>query len=800
MRDVRLAIRGLLRNPGFAAAALVTLALGIGANTAIFTVVDALLLKPLPYKDPDRLMLVWERNIPRARKDNVVSPGNYIHWRERTKVFDQLAGLSPNFRATLSGAGGEPEELPLQMVSANFFPVLGVRPVVGRWFREEEDKSPRTFVLISHRLWQRRFGGDPAVVNRTVRLNGDPVTIVGVMPDGFSFVFRDIEVWSPLGLTAESRTPRGRWMLVLGHLRPGATVGEAQTEMDAIHAGLRQQFPEFNTGWATTVVPLNEQLTGKLRPALLVLAGAVGCVLLIACANVANLLLARGTSRRRELAIRTALGARRSTLIRQLLMESLVLATAGGALGVLVAWWGVSTLRQIIAVAVPLFPRLDEIAVNASILAFALALSVVTGVFFGLVPALAVSRTDLQESLREGGRTGTSREGIARAAFVVAQVALALVLLAGAGLLMRSFVRLMNVDPGFRADRVMTAKVSVSGDRYDDRVRVRQFFNELSERLARTPGVVGAGAISFLPMNGMAAATSFSIAGREAPPLGQSPVCEVRVVTGDYFTAMGIPMIAGRRFEPREQMEQANVVLVNETLAKQYFSSGAIGQRIIISWNDEVPDEIVGVVGDVRTNDMETAARPTIYWPQGRFSYPWATVVVRTTGDPLPAATLIRQEVRRLDAGVPVADVRPLAEVVSRSIAERRLTMLLLAIFAGLALSLAVVGIYGVMSYIVAQRVREIGVRVALGASRADVLRLVLGRALLLSSIGVTIGIAGAWIASRSMTSLLYQTEPGDPVVLAAVATVLIGATLLASYVPGRNATRVDPLVALRAE
>ena len=800
LRDLKFAARTLLRNHGFTAAALITLALGIGANTAIFTIVNALLFQPLPYNDPARLVLVWERNIPRNKPDNVVSPGNYLHWREQARSFDQLAGVSPNFRGTISGPGGEPEELPLQMVSTNFFPLLGVKPLVGRWFRDDEDTTPRTAIMISHRLWQRRFGGDPEITNRSVNVNGQPVRVVGVMPGNFAFLFRDIDIWTTLGLPASARTPRGRWMIVLGHLEPGVTLAQAQAEMDAIHAGLRQQFPEFNTGWATTVVPLDEQLTGKLRPALLILLASVACVLLIACANVANLLLARGTSRRRELAIRAALGAGRGAIVRQLLGESVLLSLAGGTIGLLLAWWGVESLKAVIATTIPLFPRLDEIAVDAPILGFTVLLSVASGVLFGLAPAFVVSAADLQESLREGGRSGSAREGLARSVFVVAQVALALVLLAGAGLLIRSFTRLMDVDPGFQPDRAMTAKVSVSGDRYEEEARIRQFFNELLDGLGRARGVRAAGGVSFLPMNGMAAATGFSVVGREPPPLGQGHVCEVRVVAGDYFGAMGIPLLSGRTFDRREQTQKVNVVLINAALAKAHFPGGAIGQRIVVSWNDQAEDEIVGVVGDVRTSDLETEARPTIYWPQGRFTYPWSTVVVRTDGNALNAGSLIRQEVRRLDANVPVADVRLLEEVVSRSVAQRRLTMLLLGIFAGVALTLAAVGIYGVMSYSVSQRTREIGVRMALGARRDQILRLVLGRALMLAMLGVAIGSAAAWAATRYMQALLYRTEPSDPAIFGAVALVLIAAALLASYIPGRSAAKVDPLVALRSE
>lgn len=802
MRDIPYAVRSLLRNSSFASAALITLALGTGATTAIFTVVDALLLKPLPYKDAERLMLVWERNIPRNKKDNVVSPGNYLHWREQNRSFDQLAGVSPNFRGTLSGPGGTPEEVPLQIVSTNFFPLLGVQPEEGRWFRDQEDTTPRTAIMISHRLWQRRFSGDRSIVNRQVLLNGQAVTVVGIMPAGFSFLFRDVDVWSTLGLPATARTPRGRWMIVLGHLKPGVTVAQAQAEMDAIHAGLGQQFPEFNTGWATTVIPLNEQLTGSLRPALLILLASVGCVLLIACANVANLLLARGTSRRREIAIRTALGASRRRVIRQLLTESVILSIAGGVLGLIVASWGVSALKSVIAVAIPLFPRLDEIGVNWGILAFASAVSVATGVLFGLVPAMALASGDLNESLREGGRVGTAREGLARSGLVIAQVALALVLLASAGLLVRSFVRLTNEDPGFRADGAMTAKISVSGDRYEKNQRVREFFNELFEGLEKRPGVAAAGGVSFLPMNGMAAATGFSIAGREDPPLGQGHVCEVRVVGGDYFGAMRIPLVAGRAFTRREQTDEAvHLVVINEKLARQHFPNGAIGQRVIVSWNDQSPDEIIGVVGDVRTSDLETEARPTIYWPQGRFTYPWTTAVIRMKDQDASAAIpLIRNEVRRLDSNVPIADIRPLDEVVARSVAQRRLTMVLLGVFAAVALVLAAIGVYGVMSYTVAQRTREIGVRMALGARRSDVLGMVLRRAFALAAAGVVLGAGAAWLLTRYMAALLYQTEPGDPMILAGVSLILVVATLLASYVPGRSATRVDPLIALRAE
>jgi putative ABC transport system permease protein len=517
---------------------------GIGANTAIFTVVDALLLQAAAVRRRRTAGggLGAARSSGR-RRTNVVSPGNFIHWREQARSFEALAGTSPNFRGTVTGSGAEPEEVPLQLVSASLFPMLGVQPTLGRWFRPEEDRAPRSVAIVSHRFWQRRYGGDPAVLDRTLTLNGEPVSIVGVMPEGFSFMFRDIDVWVPLALPESARTPRGRWMVVLGKLKPGVTVAQAQVEMDAIHAGLAQQFPEFNTGWATTVVPMQEQLTGAVRPALVILLVAVGCVLLIACANVANLLLARGAGRRREFAIRAALGAGRTRIVRQLLVESLLLSGVGGALGVLLAWWGVGALRTVVAATIPLFPRIDEIVVHPGILGFAALLSLATGVLFGLAPALLASRRDLQDALREGGRSGTAHEGFARSALIVAQVALALVLLAGAGLLIRSFVQLLNVDPGFDPAQAMTAKVTVSGERYEEAARRRAFFNELMDRLQAGPGVKAAGGVSFLPMTGLAAATSFEILGQAKPALGQEPVCDVRVVAGDYFGAMGIPLL-----------------------------------------------------------------------------------------------------------------------------------------------------------------------------------------------------------------------------------------------------------------
>jgi putative ABC transport system permease protein len=800
LSDLRFAFRTLARSRAFTVAALLTIALGIGANAAIFSVVDALLLRPLPFPDPERLVVVWEKNIPRNRLDNVVSPGNYIHWTEQARTFERMAAVSMTFRTSITG-GGEPEELPVQFVTSSLFPMVGVPPLHGRWLLPEEDRPETQVVVLGHAFWTRRFGSDASIVNRAITLNGRPYTVVGVMPPGFAFLDRDVTMWIPVGFSAEARTPRGRWLIVGARLKPGVTVAQAQADMDAITGRLTAQFPEFNTGWASNVVPLQRQMVGRVRPALLTLVAAVGAVLLIACANVANLLLARGASRQRELAVRAALGAGRGRLVRQLLAESLALASLGAAAGLLLAWWGVAALRVAADAGVAL-PRANEIALDGRVVLFAVGLSVLTAVLFGLAPALAAAGLDLHGALKDGGRAGdAARGGRLRSVFVVVEVALALVLLAGAGLLIRSFARLLDVNPGFRPEQTLSAKVSLPGVKYDNDEKVIRFFDDLMRRLEALPGVRAAGGVSFLPLTGLAAATGFEIVGRPKPPLGEGPVCDVRVATGHYFSAMDIPLIAGRVFDEGDSREKTRLVIINQTMARQYWpDESPLGRRIVVSWNDPGPDEIVGVVGDVHHYGLETAPRPMIYWPPGRFAYPWTAVVVRGTRDPTSLVPAIVREVHAMDSNLPVADVRTLDTVVSRSVAERRLVMAILAGFAAMAATLAAIGIYGVMAYAVAQRTREIGVRMALGARSRDILRLVLGRALALAGVGVAIGAVAALALTRFMTMLLFDTEPTDPAVFAAVAAGLVLVAIAASLLPGRSAARVDPLVALRAE
>ena len=800
MQDFRYAARLLRRSPGFTAVAVLALALGIGANTAIFTVVDTLLLRPLPYANPDRLAVVWEHNLPRDRKNNVVSPGNFIHWRELNQSFSGLAAVSMTFRTTLTGAG-DAVELPLQLVSGSLFGMLGVRPALGRDFTPQEDAPGTLVVAISDRLWRHRFNADAGIINRTITLNGRPNLVVAVMPPGFSILDKSVDVWTTIGFAPEARTPRGRWICVVGRVKDGVTMAQAQDDMVRVHAELTRRFPTFNTGWTATVVPLKQQLTGEVRPALWVMLGAVGFVLLIACANVGNLVLARATARQRELAVRAALGAGRGRLVRQMLAESVLLSMLGAAAGLALAWWGIFALRTTVAERLPI-ARLEQVGVDGRVLLFTLAAAFVSAILFGIAPALTSAGPKLTDTLKDGGRSGSAARGARiRSAFVVIEIALALVLLVGAGLLLRSFMTVLRVDPGFDPSRTITMRVSIPQSKYPDAERQQAFFNQLFERLDALPGVAATGGNSFLPMTGLGAATGFEVVGQARPAAGQEPVTDVRVITHDYFKAMGIPLLRGRAFDDRDRGAKIRRVIINQALAAKHFSGqDPIGKSIIVGWNDPGPDEIVGVVGDVRQQDLETEARATIYWPPGRFTYPFATVAIRTAGDPrgvVPAAVAALHD---LDPNVAAADIRTMEEVIDASVAQRRLTMLLLGGFAALALALAAVGIYGVIGYSVSQRTQEIGIRMALGAQRGAVMRLVVGQAMALAAAGLVAGAIGAWLLTRLMQKLLFGVTPSDPLTFAAVSILLALVAAVAASVPGLRATRVDPVVALRSE
>lgn len=798
--DFRYAVRLARQRPGLTALALLTLALGIGATTALFSLVEAVLLRPLPFRDPDRLVMVWEHNLPRDRPTNVVSPGNFLHWQELTRSFERLAGVSPTVRVSLA-ASGEPEEVAAQLVSAALFPLLGVEASLGRTFLPDEDRPGSAVVLLGDRLWRRRFRADPAIVGRTVTVDGRALTVVGVMPPWFAATDADVELWLPLGLPAAARTPRGRSLVVFGRLKPGVTVAQAQADMTRVAGDLARLFPDVNTGWTARVVPLQEQMVGAVRPALLVLFGAVALVLLVACANVANLLLVRATARQREMAVRAALGANHRRLVRQLLVESLALSATGGALGLGTAWL---VLRAFGALAVARLPgpRPDAMGIDLMVLLFAVATSLASGLAAGLAPVTAVLRSNLVETLKEGARTATSARGHRlRGALVVAEVALALVLLVGAGLLVRSFVRILAVEPGFDPARAVTLRLTLPRATYGSDARRVGLISELVDRIGALPGVQAAGGVSFLPLAGPGAATRFEVVGRPKPPLGEEPVCDVRVVAGDYFAAMGIPLLRGRMFTGRELREKTPAILVNDALARRHWpGEDPIGRQLVVSWTDAEPSEVVGVVADVRLESLAMPPRPTVYFPYPRTAYPSMALVVRSHGDPLAVVPAVVEQVRRLDRDVPVADIRPLAGVVSRAVGDRRVIMLLLAAFAAAALALAGVGIYGVMATTVAERTHEMGVRLALGAAPGDVLRLVVSDGVRLAGAGVGLGAVGAASLGRWLRSLLFEVPPGDPVTFGATAALAILVAVVASLVPALRASRVDPAIALRAE
>jgi predicted permease len=807
-QDLRYGVRMLAKSPGFTAVAVLTLALGIGANSAIFSVVNATLLAQLPYKEPDRLVMVWEQSAKHhGGTNNVVSPGNFLHWQDENTVFQQMAALA-DFNQNLTGAGA-PEQITAQAVSANFFSLLGVNAAVGRTFIPEEgEKGKDNVVILSDGLWKRHFGGDPGVVGKNLLLNGVSQTIVGVMPAGFQFFVQEgtltgshPQLWTPFAFTAANRTPRGRYLSVLARLKPGVSPAQAQSQMDSVTAQLEKQFPEFDKGWGVRVVPLHEQFVGGIRTALLVLLGAVAFVLLIACANVANLALSRATARKRELAIRTALGATRARTIRQMLTESILLSVVGGAAGLLLAAWGTDVL---LALSPKSLLELKSLRLDAKVVIFTSGLTLLTGIVFGFFPAWEASRAGIGESLKEGGRTPASgaRGNRLRAGIVVAEISLAIVLLAGAGLLVRSFVRLTAVSPGFDPSNTLTVKLDLPGAKYRQDAQRIAFFRELLNRINALPGVVSASASSFLPLTGLAAATGFEIEGHPVPNFAEQPVADVRVIAPDFFRTMRIPLLRGRLFTEQEETEISHVVIISNAMAREYFSNAdPIGKRVTIHMKDQdVPSQIVGVVGDVRHYGLNIAPRAMVYWPHPELSYPFMTLVVRTQSDPARIAGAVRQIVSSMDKDQPVADFRTMEQWLAESVAQARFNTLLLAIFGAVACLLAMVGIYGVMAYSVTQRTQEIGVRVALGARPRDVLQMIVGQGLKLTLLGVALGIAGAFALTRLLASLLYDVTPTDPITFTAVSLVLVVVALAACSIPARRATKVDPIVALRYE
>jgi putative ABC transport system permease protein len=797
IQDLRYGVRTLLKNRSFTAVAVLALALGIGANTAIFSVVNAVLLKPLPYHDPDRIMTVlYERRIP-------VAPADFLDWKEQNQVFENIAAAQ-YWQPNLTGAD-RPEQLWALHLTADMFTLLGVKPTLGRTFLPDEDRPGNHHVVVlSHRLWQRRFGGDPAVVGQSITLDGEAFTVIGVMPPDFRFApfwATRAELWAPLNLAPRANDRRGSSLRVFAKLKPGVSREQAQAEMAAINQRLEQQYPDSKKGLKLSVDPLHEIVVGNIRPALLILLGAVSFVLLIACANVANLLMARATAWQKEIAIRTALGATRSRVVRQLLTESLLLSLGGGLLGLLLAVWGVPAL---VALSPDNLPRVDAISLDISVLYFTLATSLLTGLVFGLAPAIQSSRLDLNESLKEGGRSSTEgmRRNRIRRLLVVAEVALALVLLIGGGLMIRSFARVQAIDAGFNPHNVLTFVVSLTGSQHSTSQQRLAFFDQLLGRIETLPPVQSASAINHLPLAGDTWQLGYIIEGRAAPPPEERRGAVYRIVRPGYFQTMGTTIITGRDFAEHDTKDAPGVIIINESFARRYWPDGdALGKRITVTDGDSNPREIVGVVRDLKQSDWMADPIEEMYLPHLQSAEPrYMTLVVKSASDPAGLIAAVQSEVWAIDKNLPVSQMMSMEQAISDSVGQQRFNMLLLGIFAGLALTLAAIGIYGVMSYSVTQRRHEIGIRMALGATQGNVLWMVVKQGMTLTAIGVSLGLAGAFLLTRLMSSLLYGISATDPFTFLIIPLLLTGVALGACFVPARRATRVDPMVALRYE
>jgi putative ABC transport system permease protein len=800
-QDLRYGLRTLLKNPSFTAVAVIALALGIGANTAIFSAVNAILLQPLPYKDPEQLLMVWEDASVQGFPHNVAAAGNFNDWRVQNQVFEGLAAIGRK-SFNLTGAG-DPERVDGREVSGNLFQLLGVEPQLGRPFAPEEDQpGGNRVVILSHALWQRRFGSDPTIVGKPLTINGESHTVIGVMPARFKFPSREDELWVPLVFDSKQAADRGRHYLeVVARLKSGMTLAQAQAEMSTIAARLQQQFPGSNTNLGVALTSLHEEVVGDIRPALFVLLGAVGFVLLMACANVANLLLARAAVRQKEIATRLALGANRRRLLRQFLTESILLSLLGGIVGLLLALAGIYLLKTFIPANIS---QASAITIDPMVLAFTLLVSLLTGLIFGLAPAAQACTLDLNEALKEGGRDSTAghRGNRLRSALVIAEVAVAFVLLIGAGLMINSFLRLRYVEPGFRAENLLTMSVVLPEQKYSDPGKRSAFYDELVHRVEALPGVQSAAVVNWIPLVLQGDSFGISIEGRPEATVDKRPEISTRTISPHYLGTMGIQLSQGRQFEEHDRADSPYVAIVSETMARRLWpGENAVGKRIKPGpSNSKYPwIEIVGVATDVRQLKLDADPKMQMYLPYEQFSFfPPRHLVVRTDVDLRSLAATVRSTVWAIDKEQPVSNMTTMEDLVSESLARQRFSMLLLAIFAGLALVLAAVGIYGVMSYSVAQRTHEFGLRIALGAQGSDVLRLAVGHGLRLVLIGVAIGLTGSFYLTRVMSSLLFGVSATDPPTFIIISLVLIAVALLASYIPARRATKVDPIVALR--
>jgi len=804
-QDLAFAFRTMRRKPLFTAVVLLTLALGVGANSAIFTVVSSVVLQPLPYQNPDDLVMVWEHNIPRARLTNVVSPANYFTWSEETEVFSNLSAMTETSE-TITG-NGEPERIGAMYTTAAFFSITGVTAAIGRVFDQDDDRpgAARTVVL-TNSFWRRRFNSDPGVIGRTVTIDGAQLEVIGVLPDGFDFTLpysfnstRGLDVWMPQQFSDEARSWRGRWLQIVGRLAPGVTIEQAQERMTILATRLSEEFPNAQQGWTVNVVKLHDQIVGDARTPLIILLGAVGFVLLIACANVANLLLSRATGRQQEIAIRTALGAGRARVLQQAVTESLVLAMVGGLLGLLMAF---GTVKALLALSPANLPRLDEIGVDSGVIVFTLIVSLLTGLLFGAVPAWRISLANPRNALTSSAaRAGTSMAHMrTRNMLVVAEFALSLMLLVGAGLMIRSFARLTDTGIGFDTGNLLTVQLELPSATYgstEERVRV---FDELVGRAKGFPGVTAASAITQLPLAPGGSATSFWPNDRPVPSPGEFPVADLRWIHPDYHQALGIPLMAGRLFDDRDTRDSPLSVVVSGYLAGEIWpGEDPLGKTISMGWNDTLVARVIGVVGDVRHNGPAVAPRPKLYWNHRQFQVSNAmTLVLRTAGDPLSIVNTVRADVETMDPNLPIYNVRTMESYLSDVMASARFSMLALGVFAGIAIVLACIGIFGVMSYTVNQRRREIGIRIALGARSTTVARHIVKQGSILIVTAIVIGTAGGLALSRFLQSMVFEVSPADPITFISVSLILAVVALSACCIPALRAGRVDPILALR--
>ena len=806
--DLRFGLRALRRNPGFTLGAILVLALGIGANTAIFSIVNAALLRPLPYDDPSRLMLVW--HVPPAKSFPgltlfSVSPANYLDWKAQSTSFESMSVIGG--RSLTFGGTDHPEVVVAAAVPPEFFAVLRARPLLGRTFGADEDHPDSHVILLGYKLWRDRFGSDPSVVGRDISVSSQRYTVVGVMPERFllpSFA----KAWVPLGWSDAERAIRGNHnYMVIARLKPGVQIQQAKAELGTISTHLEQQYPEDDKGWGATLVPLHEDLVGGVRTALLVLLGAVAFVLLIACANVANLVLARTLARGKEMAIRNALGASRVALLRHILAETMLLSVLGGVLGLLLARFGVNVSMKLLA---DRLPKFVEVTLDSQVLGFTLLLSIAAGVLAGLVPSLRFSRVDVNEVLKQSTRGTSDSGGKTRNLLVVCEVALSLVLLIGAGLMMRTLLELRNVRPGFDSSNLLTVNVAVPRDRFPSPSSQASFFQETLRRVRAVPGVEEAGAIDDLPLNGGGSHQPFSIEGRPVLPMADQPEVDVRVISPGYLRAMRVPIIRGRDFAESDAAGRPGVALISEALARRFWpNEDPLGKHLTLTFFPGIPREVVGIVGDVKVDSLdETRPVDSIYMAANQLTPPvgqtWQsfglTLTVRTESDPHNAISAVTEAVHQVAPDIPVTDVLSMDDVIARSMSPQRFNLLLLAAFAGLALLLAAVGIYGVLSYTVRRRVREIGIRMALGASHSDVLRLVVGDGMKPILIGVAIGLAAALALSRLVASLVFGVRPTDPLTFTVVALLLVAVGIVANTLPAYRATCIEPVRALREE